>query len=169
MLRMLRISYMDYILIFIFVLDSEHSSIATITKTVAALRVFLVDDSSSCRKMLREQCKRSILKLDMRFSCDYDEFADGLEVVQAVQSCLKTGTEPPDIIFIDNIMINMHGNETIGMLRQLGFVGLIVAVSGCNSTDDQVAMKEAGADVFIAKPVDPNVLFRLFQDLTLKP
>jgi CheY-like chemotaxis protein len=85
------------------------------------LRVLLVDDSGSNRKML----KRILQFRD--YICD--EAADGVEAVEKYMKS-EMQSDPYDAILMDNAMPNMNGPEAAKEIRELGCQYLIVGITG---------------------------------------
>jgi signal transduction histidine kinase/DNA-binding NarL/FixJ family response regulator len=68
----------------------------------------------------------------------------------------------PDLILMDVMMPVMDGNETTRRIRRMpGWDGIpIVAVTASAGADDERKSRDAGADAFLAKPVDHDALLR---------
>jgi len=58
------------------------------------------------------------------------------------------------LIFMDYQMPSMDGPTTIKVLREDGFAGTIVGVTGNVVAEDKLTMMSAGADVVMEKPFD---------------
>ena len=72
---------------------------------------------------------------------------------------------PFDIIFMDNIMVYMHGPEAAQLMRAAGFSVLIVGVTGNVMADDVNEYIHSGADYVLGKPVNFEDLKQLLQKL----
>jgi signal transduction histidine kinase/CheY-like chemotaxis protein len=72
----------------------------------------------------------------------------------------RAAAQPPDLILVDNIMPGMDGLEAIRRLRQLpGLASLpIIMISASASAADQQSSIAVGADSFLSKPVDFDLL-----------
>ena len=70
-----------------------------------------------------------------------------------------------DIVFMDMRMPEMDGIETTKRLREMGFNGLIVAVTANASVEDRVACEEAGMNGFLSKPLVITELRNVLIDL----
>jgi signal transduction histidine kinase/DNA-binding NarL/FixJ family response regulator len=68
----------------------------------------------------------------------------------------------PDLILMDVMMPVMDGNETTRRIRRMpGWDGIpIVAVTASAGAEDEWKSRDAGADAFLAKPVDHDALLR---------
>jgi CheY-like chemotaxis protein len=77
----------------------------------------------------------------------------------------------PDLILMDVMMPVMDGNETTRRIRHMADWGdvPIVAVTASASAEDERKSRAAGANAFLAKPVDHDLLLRTIgQLLSLK-
>lgn len=83
----------------------------------------------------------------------FSEAEDGDVAVQMVQDASDAGA-PFDIVFMDNIMIHMHGPEAAQLMRSNGFKGLIVGVTGNVMAPDLAHYLASGADCVLDKPVN---------------
>ena len=68
----------------------------------------------------------------------------------------------PELIVMDVMMPEVDGNETTRRIRRLPEWRAIpiIALSASASREDELACMEAGADAFLAKPVDHDVLLK---------
>jgi signal transduction histidine kinase/DNA-binding NarL/FixJ family response regulator len=68
----------------------------------------------------------------------------------------------PDLIVMDVMMPVIDGNETTRRIRRMPAWGKvpIIAVTASASIDDEARCRAAGADAFLPKPVDHDVLLR---------
>src|ERR1700722_8452887 len=82
------------------------------------------------------------------------EACDGVEALEMV------GGEAPDLILLDVSMPRMDGLEVCRRLRSDPNVGLvpIILVTARSDSKDVVAGLEAGADEYLAKPIDQQAL-----------
>jgi signal transduction histidine kinase/CheY-like chemotaxis protein len=73
----------------------------------------------------------------------------------------------PDLILMDVMMPVMDGNETTRQIRRMpGWDTVpIVAVTASASAEDEHKSRDAGADAFLAKPVDHALLLRTVGEL----
>jgi len=63
-----------------------------------------------------------------------------------------------DIIFMDHMMPEMDGVETVKRLRKQNYTGTIVALTANALVGNAEMFKQNGFDDFISKPIDPNKL-----------
>lgn len=84
--------------------------------------------------------------------------ADGVEAIDVifprVPDASERETAPIDVILMDNLMPRMSGPEATQGLRELGYRGFIIALTGNIFEDDIQVFKEAGADFVLSKPLD---------------
>jgi CheY-like chemotaxis protein len=75
-----------------------------------------------------------------------------------------SGAVHPDVILLDIGMPRLNGLETARHIRrlQLHHRPLIVAVTGWGEATDRLAAEQAGIDVHLTKPVELEVLEKLF-------
>jgi len=66
----------------------------------------------------------------------------------------------PDVILLDIAMPGMDGWEVARRLRRLSGMesALPVVLSGCGTEDDRQRSQEAGCDLHLLKPIDPERL-----------
>jgi two-component system chemotaxis response regulator CheY len=132
-----------------------HASTPLEKDTAAMKSCLVVDDSRVIRKVARR-----ILE-DLRFTID--EAGDGLE---ALQSCRKT---MPDAILLDWRMPVMSGVDFLKQLRKEPGGDKPVVVF-CTTENDVAHISEAikaGADEYIMKPFDGDILQSKFTEVGL--
>jgi PAS domain S-box-containing protein len=109
-------------------------------------KLLIVDDVRQNRAML----------IDLLQALDFvvDSANDGLECLAMLDSF------KPELIVMDVMMPEVDGNETTRRIRRLPQWRTmpIIALSASASREDEQASLEAGADIFLAKPVDHDVL-----------
>ena len=120
-------------------------------------------DRSSAYMAVESPCEdHHVSAEEVRF--DYSEADDGRVAVQKVRAAGEQGV-PFDIVFMDNIMLFMHGPEAAQLMRAAGFPGLIVGVTGNVMADDVNEYIHSGADYVLGKPVNFEDLKLLMQKL----
>ena len=107
-----------------------------------ALRILVVDDSAMNRKMLRRCFEREGFFVA--------EAEDGDVAVQIMQDNL----EAFDVVSLDNLMPRLIGPEAARQMRQAGFKGKIIGVTGNALPEDIEQFLSFGADAVLPKPID---------------
>mmetsp|Transcript_26755 Transcript_26755/g.26995 ORF Transcript_26755/g.26995 Transcript_26755/m.26995 type:complete len:805 (-) Transcript_26755:241-2655(-) len=105
--------------------------------------VLIVDDSAANRKMLMRLMKNHC------GSCE--GVADGVEAVSKVKSSMQGDDPPIDVILMDNHMTHMDGPVAAKALRNMGYQGLIIGLSGDAEVD---SFMSSGADKVLIKPLN---------------
>jgi CheY-like chemotaxis protein len=138
--------------------------------------ILVVDDAATNRKML---CR--ILQ-SLQLSCQCDETADGQHAVDLMQRNLWISqrgddtshsddvmpfstedpcTRPYYAVLMDFTMPVMSGPEATKLMRDMGFRGLIVGVTGHMDVHARNEFIASGADEVLTKPVDSATLVTL--------
>jgi len=107
-------------------------------------RVLVVDDDRTFRLSTAE-----LLKQDGH---DVDVAADASEAVDRLSAASF------DLVLLDMRMPGMDGLTAVEVLRTRGLRAPILMISGFGTIDTAVESLHRGADHFLAKPVDPDVL-----------
>ncbi len=111
-------------------------------------RLLVVDDVAPNRAMMLD------LLQDAGFSVA--AATNGLECLILLDSF------KPDLILMDVMMPVMDGNETTRQIRRMPGAGdiPIIAVTASASAEDEHKSRDAGANAFVAKPIDHDLLLR---------
>ena len=110
-------------------------------------RVLIVDDVAMNRKMLRRI-------LESRFD-EVDEADDGQDAVNILRVALAGGQSSPyQLITMDYQMPVMDGVTATRIIRQLGYEGAIVAVTGNAYQADVDNFLTSGANAAMTKPLN---------------
>lgn len=120
------------------------------------IKILIVDDVASCRKVHR--------KLVGDYCEIVDEACDGVECVSKVEAALNNHV-PYDAILLDNTMPNMSGPEAARRVRELGCRCKIIGVTGNARSEDILDFINHGADKVIMKPLKPETINELIDDL----
>lgn len=132
-------------------LGSSVSGSADDSDLIKNLHCLVVDDSKLNRKVM----------MRLLATCDYsaEEVEDGAECVDVIKkSFMGDQDDRFDVILMDNQMPNMTGPEAAGALRALGYMGVVVGVTGNALVEDVNAFIISGADDVLIKPITADKL-----------
>mmetsp|Transcript_9290 Transcript_9290/g.9368 ORF Transcript_9290/g.9368 Transcript_9290/m.9368 type:complete len:126 (+) Transcript_9290:2175-2552(+) len=95
-------------------------------------------------KLLRKRCDSII------------EAEDGQEAVEKVKMSMKKENKETciNLILMDSMMPVMDGLEATKEIRDVGYKGLIIGVTGNVTADDIESFLKHGADAVLPKPLD---------------
>jgi len=115
--------------------------------------VLVVDDDPLIAAMLR-----MVLEGE---GYDVRDAGDGRAALMAVEA------ERPDVIVLDMMMPHLDGFGVLSSLRERGWsTGTrVVMLTCCSQEEDVSRCLAAGADDYLTKPVDVDVLLEVVQDL----
>jgi len=116
------------------------------------LRILIVDDAKLNRKMLCRLIQGRCLETV--------EAENGFDAVEAVRTSIANEF-PYDVILMDNRMPVMDGLTATKAIRELGYSGLIVGVTGDTQKEDYAAFLSHGANSVISKPLNLHALDRI--------
>jgi CheY-like chemotaxis protein len=108
------------------------------------LRILVVDDSELNRKMMLRLLKNRCT------SCI--EAEDGQDAVDQMKLSLDNVTSHIDMVIMDCNMPRMDGMEASRAMRNMGYRGKILGVTGNVDPKDTANFKSHGADVVFSKP-----------------
>jgi CheY-like chemotaxis protein len=147
--------------------DEKHLLGKAEDSSIICLKVLVVDDSLLIRKFISKVLKK------ISSSIVIDEADDGLPAVDLIKKSMlnkpKTNgsndfTEDSstlndyDVVFIDNIMIDLHGPKAAMEMRSVGYTGLIIAVTGNVLSADVDEFLRCGANEVLYKPITEQTL-----------
>ena len=112
-------------------------------------RVLVVDDVAMNRRMLIRCIKHNYPLIS--------EAGDGLIAVTAVADAQEQG-QPFDIVLLDYEMPNMIGPIAAKTMRNNGYTGIIIGVTGNGLPSDITYFLSHGADRVLIKPVNTDQL-----------
>lgn len=85
--------------------------------------------------------------------------ADGKSAVDSVKEI------SPDIILVDLMMPNLSGQDTVRLIRSLGFSQPIVAFTAIDDPEIHDEAREAGCNLVLTKPCKPQKLVGHIEEL----
>ena len=126
-------------------------------------KILIVDDAPINRKFLR--------KLLEQRGHECDEAEDGLEALNMVQKSLQIDhdfsetdenrSSNYDVILMDFVMPNMNGPDATRAIREFGYTGPIIGVTGNTLNEDKATFINAGASDVIIKPLKMQKLVEI--------
>jgi CheY-like chemotaxis protein len=110
------------------------------------LRVLIAEDNADSATSLG-----MLLRL---YGHEVELAADGVSACQAVQS------SPPDVVLLDIGLPKMNGWQVANYIRKqcTSKRPFIIAVTGYGSPTDRLRSQQAGIDLHLVKPADPEEL-----------
>ncbi|MBI4510928.1 MAG: response regulator [Deltaproteobacteria bacterium] len=118
-------------------------------------RILLVDDSPENLEFLESRLKA----LGYRTTLVHD----GAKAVESVRR------DPPDLVVLDVIMPDVNGYQACREIKKL-HKQLPVIILTCRSDPaDRFWARETGADDFLTKPIDPQVVANRIASLVGQP
>ena len=124
--------------------------------TLAAVGGIMADDNADAADML------SLLLEEL--GCEVQTVYDGASAVSAV------GTFEPHLLFLDLGMPVVDGYDACRQIRARCARAdlVIVAITGWGQEDDRRRSSLAGFDLHLTKPVDPDILVRIVNELPVR-
>jgi DNA-binding response OmpR family regulator len=92
----------------------------------------------------------------IRLNLEHDGF-DVVEASSGTQALTELRDRLPDLVLLDVMMPDLDGFETLGLLREISTVPVIM-LTAKGEEDDRVHGLELGADDYITKPFSPREL-----------
>lgn len=123
-------------------------------KKVLIVKVLVVDDDKEMIDFLTDMLS-----------------AEGYEVVvafDAIQGIQFTHREKPDVVILDLVMPAGGGFKTLESLKESTITREIpiIVLTGKGTEEDKKKVLEMGADDYIRKPFDPELLIKRIKELT---
>ncbi len=121
----------------------------------STFRIFLCDDQRNLRELMKD-CLDGIFH-----GHAIEEGADGLQAVEAARTSVY------DLIMLDVDMPNMNGFEALEQIRanSLNQKTTVVMLTGRSDQEDIMRGSELGADTYITKPFDFDVIADSMKEL----
>lgn len=130
-------------------IPDEENAIESEAFTIPLLRVLVVDDSVTNRKLCRRLLERN--------GHTTDGACDGKEAVEMVKESLQSGTFY-DCILLDYEMPVMNGPDACQLMRKMGCSSYIAGVTGNVMSEDVDHFRNCGANWVLPKPFQLKVL-----------
>jgi CheY-like chemotaxis protein len=92
---------------------------------------------------------------------DITEVADGLIAVECVKKAIEISSHY-DFIFMDYVMIDLHGPEAVKQIRALNYQGFIIGVTGSILDADIKHFYDCGLNEILIKPIAESKLQDIF-------
>jgi DNA-binding response OmpR family regulator len=121
------------------------------------LRVLVVDDN-------RNTVESLTMLLDLHGNTTHTAY-DGLEAVKLAEAVR------PEIILLDIGLPQIDGYEACRRIREhaWGRDMIVVALTGLGHDDDRLKSRQAGFDMHLVKPVDPEILLAVLAATPREP
>jgi len=147
----------------------DHTGIVNPTPGPLTRRVLVAEDSASSRKML--------IRLLERVGHTCVPAGNGKEAVECIKQDMNSksideGHVPIDTVLMDYEMPLLRGPEATKRIRDLGYKGIILGVTGNVLSEDVDFFLQHGADEVMPKPVSLKKIQKYWKDHengTLKP
>ncbi|EOI5718779.1 nitrate/nitrite response regulator protein NarP [Cronobacter dublinensis] len=114
--------------------------------------VVIVDDHPLMRRGIRQ-----LLETDAQFNV-VGEASDGAEAIALANQLT------PDIILLDLNMRGLSGLDTLTLLRRDGVSARIIVLTVSDARSDVYAVMDAGADGYLLKDSEPEMLLAAIRD-----
>ena len=126
-------------------------------KTNGAPTILLAEDSSGMRKMLK-------ILIEKKTNWHLLEAENGVKALELVNKI------KPDLIVLDIMMPKMDGFEFLKHLRNNLATATIpvLALTALNGSENEVKILDMGADDYLSKPYNPNVLLARIKRLMMR-
>ncbi|MBR9729381.1 response regulator [Shewanella intestini] len=117
--------------------------------------VLVVDDHPLLRRGICE-----LVSSDEDFTL-FGEAGNGLDALTTLQK------DEPDIVLLDLNMKGMSGLDTLNALRQEGITARIVILTVSDAKQDVIRLLRAGADGYLLKDTEPDLLLEQLKNAML--
>ena len=135
---------------------NSSQSILTVRRPIPDARVLVVDDTESNLYVAKG--------LLTPYGLNVETAEGGYEAINLIESGNKY-----DIIFMDHMMPEIDGIETVEKLRKLGYNLPIVALSANALVGQAEIFLEKGFDCFISKPIDMREMDVIIKKYIISP
>lgn len=120
--------------------------------------ILIVDDDTEFNEMIRDVLQRKYPEYSL-----YQAF-DGFEAGKILAS------SKPDVVLLDVDLPGMDGERLCKSIKDEGTAvpPIVIAISGLEDPGLENRMKDAGADGFLAKPIQPDTLANTIEEIAKK-
>ena len=81
-------------------------------------------------------------------------------------AAMETAAKPFDCVFLDSVMVDMHGPEAARKMRsELEYRGPIISVTGNSLPEDIDFLLQCGVDIVLTKPTSKAKLLEAMRKL----
>jgi CheY-like chemotaxis protein len=137
--------------------SERHLDISGLSKCESLpLRILIVDDASTNRKLVRRLLERQ------GHQCD--EAENGAIAYDMVVDSMKENDHVYDTILMDNDMPVMSGPSSVKKMRDNGCRSLIIGITGNVLPDAVDHFIKCGANSVLSKPFDMSCLLKLWKE-----
>ncbi len=144
---------------------TANTSLPTQESTLPELEGFSLEHTST---LIVDDIEMNCIVLeDMLVDFGAKEFSavrSGQEAIEFIETSPDT-----NVILMDVRMPKMNGLQATEKIREMGYQGVVIAVTANATLEDQMECFDAGMDAFIAKPVVMDVLKRKLAELLNPP
>ncbi len=116
-----------------------------------ARRILMVDDSADIRDLYTRLLENEGFVVD--------------GVADEPEAWSRFEENRPDLVLVDLYLAEWEGSGLVRRLRGRGFNGGVVAWSASSLYEDKQSALDAGADAFLAKPVEPAAMFAKLNEI----
>ena len=128
-------------------------------KKVSGLRVLIVDDNSTARKILIDMCSS--------FSFKTAEVTSGKEALLELEKSENDG-RPYDLVLMDWKMPVLDGIETTRRIKgnpRIANVPAVLMVTAYGREEIRLLAENAGIKGFLVKPINPSLLYDMIMEI----
>lgn len=109
------------------------------------ISILIVEDDTTCRRLLA------------RFLSAYSYRVQEASCVREACDCRRD--DDPDLVIMDWMLgDSMDGIELVQSMRQDGWQGKVILITGYPSTELERQVKERNVDYYLTKPFEPTEL-----------
>lgn len=119
-------------------------------------RLLVVDDSPSNLKMM---CRMLASRAG-----SIEQAEDGAIALAIIKKSIHNGGQSFDAVLMDNMMPNMDGPTAAKAMRDIGYAGLIVGITGNGLEADIQTYRSKGANAVLLKPLNLDSLDAIMKD-----